>query len=123
MCQTALREQDKDNKTGTFQPQAVPTVQVPSTVSSSNKDTVKKDLNGNCRHVNATVIRDHEIPDRTAMHIPSATVGCDICLEGASYIKRLAVEPTLNTVREGYKTVAFVVNTTGDPVKIKHRVF
>ncbi len=95
-------------------------------MSSSNKDTVKTDLNGDWKQVNATVIGNHEIPDRTAMHIPvsvpSATVGCDICLEGASYVKRLAVEPTLNIVREGYKTVAFVVNTTGSPVKIKHGV-
>ncbi len=70
MCLTALREQDKDNKTGTFKPQAVPTVEVLSPSSSSNKDTVKKDLNGNWRQVNAAVIGDHEIPDRTAMHIP-----------------------------------------------------
>ncbi len=123
---SALREQDKDNKTGTFQPQAIPIVQVPSPVSSSNKETVKKDFNGNWRQVNATVIGDHEIPDRTAMHIPvsvpNTIVGCDICLEGASYVKRLAVESTLNTVREGHKTVAFVVNTTGGPVKIKHEV-
>ncbi len=90
---TAPREQDKDNKTGTFRPQAVAAVQVPSPVSSSNKDTVKTGLNGNWKQVNATVIGNHEIPDRTAMHthvsVPSATVGCDICLEVAGYVKRL----------------------------------
>ncbi len=67
---TALREQVKDNKVGTFLPQAVPIVQVSSPVSSSNKGTVKKDLKGNWRQVNATVIGDHKIPDRTVMHIP-----------------------------------------------------
>ncbi len=51
------------------------------------------------------------------MSVPNATAGCDICLKGAGYVKRLAVEPTLNTVREGHKTVAFVVKTTGSPVK------
>ncbi len=95
-------------------------------MSSSNKDTVKTDLNGNWKQVNATVTGNHEIPDRTAIHIPvsvpSATVGCNICLEGASYVKQLAVEQTLNTVREGHKTVAFVVNTTCGPLKIKHGV-
>ncbi len=50
--------------------------------------------------------------------VPSATVGCDISLVGASYVKRLPVEPTLNTVREGHKTVAFVVNdSTRSPPK------
>ncbi len=50
-------------------------------------------------------------------------VGCDFCLEGASYVKRLAIESTMNIVREGHKTVAYVVNTTGGPVKIKHEIF
>ncbi len=56
---TAIREQDKNNKTSTFRPQAVPAVQVPSSASSSNKDTVKTDLNGNWKQVNATVIGNH----------------------------------------------------------------
>ena len=73
--------------------------------------------------MNATVIGDHEIPHRVAMHILvsvlQTTVSCDICLEGPSHIKRLVVESTPNTVREGHKTVALVVNTTGHPIKLK----
>ena len=72
--------------------------------------------------MNATVIGGHEIPHRVAMRIPvtvpQATVGCDIYLEGPIHIKRLVVESTLNTVREGHKT-ALVVNTTGGPIKLK----
>ncbi len=54
--------------------------------------------------------------------VPNATVGCDICLEGPSQIKALAVESTLNTVREGNRTLAFVVNTTGGPIKLNKGV-
>ncbi len=36
-------------------------------------------------------------------------------------MKALAVESTLNTLREGNRT--FVVNTPGSPVKLKQRVF
>ncbi len=76
--------------------------------------------------VNATVIGNHEIPNRMAIHIPvsipKATVGCDICLEGPSRVNKLAVEPTLNTVRDGHRTTALVVNTTGGPIKLKQGV-
>ena len=74
----------------------------------------------------SSVLGNHDIPDRTAMHIPvlvpKAPVGSDICLEGPSYVNRLAVESTLNTVRPGHKTSALVVNTTGGPVHIKQGV-
>ncbi len=43
-------------------------------------------------------------------------------LKALAMLAMLAVEPTFNTVREGHKTVAFVVKTTGGPVKIKHGV-
>ncbi len=70
---------------------------------------------------------NHEIPQRTAVHIPvsvpNATVGCDLCLEGLSRVNTLAIESTLNTVREGGRTVALVVNTTGGPVKLRNGVF
>ena len=76
--------------------------------------------------VKATVIGSHYIPDRTAAHIPvsvpNARVGCDICVEGPCKVKRLAVEPTLSTVREGYRTSALVVNTTGGPIKLRQGV-
>ncbi|MPC75621.1 hypothetical protein E2C01_070014 [Portunus trituberculatus] len=77
--------------------------------------------------VQATVIGSHNIPDRTAMHIPvsvpNARVGCDICIGGHSRVKRLAVEPTLCTVRDGHQTSALVVNTTGGPIKLRQGVF
>ncbi len=64
---------------------------------------------------------------RTAMHIPVsvpiATVDCDLCLEGPSRVNSLGIESTLNTVREGGRTVALVVNTTGGPVKLRSGVF
>ncbi|MPC47099.1 hypothetical protein E2C01_040834 [Portunus trituberculatus] len=38
-------------------------------------------------------------------------------------MKRLAVEPTLGTVRDGHQTSALKVNTTGGPIKLRLRVF
>ncbi len=55
--------------------------------------------------------------------VPNATVGCDLCLEGPSRVNTLAIESTLNTVREGGRIVALVVNTTGGPVKLRNGVF
>ncbi len=79
------------------------------------------------KSVNAIVMGNHEIPQRTAMHIPvsvpNATVGCDLCLEGRSRENTLAIESTLNTMREGGRTVALVGNTTGDSVKLRNGVF
>ena len=57
-----------------------------------------------------------------SVSVPKATVGCDICFEGPSRVKRLVVESTLNRVREGHKTDLLVVNTTGGPIKLKQRV-
>ncbi len=72
------------------------------------------------------VIWDHEVPQKTAMHIPASvlhtTVGCDICLEEPYKVKTLALESTLNTVLEVNKTVALVVNATSSPVKLKQGV-
>ena len=38
-------------------------------------------------------------------------------------MQRLAVEPTLCTVREGHKTNALVLNTTGGSIKLRQGVF
>ncbi len=80
----------------------------------------------NWRTVNAVVIGDHVIPQKTAAHtpvsVPQATVGCDICLEGPSHIAALAVESTLTTVQEGNRTIALVVNTTAGPLKLRKGV-
>ncbi len=111
--------------------QAAPVVQNLSPVSSSVTDKTpiikQTDLSLEWKSVNTLVVGNHEIPQRTAMHIPvsvpNATVGCDICLEGPSLVKALTVESTLNTVREGNRTIALVVNTTGSPVKLKQGVF
>ncbi len=69
------------------------------------------------------VLKDHEIPQKTAMQIsvlvPSA---CDICFEWSCKVKTLARESSLNTVLEGNKTAARVVNTTATPVKLKQGV-
>ena len=86
------------------------TFTVTDPVSEPNRDRIpfqSNDPNDNWTTVNAMVIGDHEIPHRVAMHIPvsvpQATIGCDICLKGPSHIKRLVVESTLNTVREGHR--------------------
>ncbi len=60
---------------------------------------------------------------RIPVSVPNATVGCVLCLEGPSRVNTLAIESTLNTVREGGRSVALVVNTTGGPVKLRNGVF
>ncbi len=89
--------------------------------------TTPTDICRGWKSVNAIVMGNHEIPQRTAMHIPVSvsndTVGCDLCLEGPSRVNTLAIESTLNTVREGGRTVTLVVNTTGCPVKLRNGVF
>ena len=77
--------------------------------------------------VKATVVGDHEIPDRVAMHIPvavpDAPIDGDICISGPGKLNRLAIESTLSTVRENHRTCALVVNTTGGPVRIRSGVY
>ena len=77
--------------------------------------------------VKATVVGDHEIPDRVAMHIPvavpDAPINGDICISGPSKLNRLAIEATLSTVRDNHVTCALVVNTTGGPVRIRNGVY
>ena len=126
MCLASWSEIICDDYKGIFITQAVSTLTVTDPVSEPNRDRFpfpSNDPNDNWTTVNATVIGDHEISHRVAMNIPvsvpQATVGCDICLEVPSHIKRLVVESTLNRVREGHKTVALVVNTTGGPIKLK----
>ena len=131
------RGQVKDTDTvGSLPVQAVPTVQISladareDAPASSSETCLSSSTTYNptesWKVVNATVVGDHEIPHRTAMPIPvsvpEASVGCDICLEGPSPVKRLVVENTLNTVREGHKTHALVVNTTGETIKLKQGV-
>ncbi len=76
--------------------------------------------------MNAVVLGDHEIPQKTAMHIPvsllSATVGCGICFDGPFKVKTLAFEFTISTVIEGNKIVVLVVKTNAAPVKLKQGV-
>jgi len=133
---TVLWEQNSESEQDASHAQAVSVVQTPISVSLSNREssvgaklsqptrsTISSDTNEKWMLVNATVVGNHKIPQRTAMHIPvslpKATVGCDVCFESRSYIKTLAVESTLNTVREGHKSVALVVNSTAGPVNIK----
>ncbi len=75
------------------------------------------DLFREWKSVNEMIIENQEIPQRKAMHIPvsvpDATFACDICFEKSSQIKELAVELTLNTVREGNQSVAFVLDAAG----------
>ena len=81
----------------------------------------------NWRCVKATVVGNHEIPDRVAMRIPitvpDAPVNSDICFTGPCKLQRLAVESTLSTVQEGNVTSALVVNVTGGPVRVKHGLY
>ena len=81
-------------------------VHTTSSVSSANRDTPQnEDVTREWKQVRATVLGNHEIPDRTAMHIPvsvlNAPVGCDVCIEGPSQLQRLSIEATLTTVRDG----------------------
>ena len=121
----SIWEEKIRSKSGTLDTEVVPTVQFPSP-EATNTSAGKENQRDNWKLVNATVIGDHEIPHNVAMHIPVAVpeagVGCDICLEGPSRVKRLVIESTLNTVLEGHKTVALVVNTSGGPVRIKQGV-
>ncbi len=91
---------------------AVPADQPHLTLSAVSK---------NWRTINAVVIGDHVISQKTAAHIPvsipQATVGCDIC-----HVAALVVESTLTTVQEGNRTIALVVNTTSGPLKLKKEV-
>ncbi len=99
-------------------------VPVPDTGATGTTPT---DVCRGWKSVNAIVMGNHEIQQRTAMHIPvsvpNATVGCDLCLEGPSRVNTLAIESTLNTVREGGWAVVLVVNTTDGPVKLRNGVF
>lgn len=44
-------------------------------------------------------------------------------MEGPSRVKKLTVEPTLNTVHEGNQITVLAVNTSGGPIKLKQGVF
>ncbi len=83
----------------------------------------QEDVTKGWKEVKATVLRDHEIPDRVAnripVRVPDATVGS---FDWNSSIQRLTAEYTLSTVREGHVTDALVVNITGGPVRIKHEI-
>ncbi len=96
------------------------TVPVPDTGTTSlnGKPPTPSDVSRGWKYVNAIVVGNHEIYQRPAMYIPvtvpNATVGCNICPEEPSRV---------NTLREGSRTGALVVNTTGGPVKLKNGVF
>ena len=117
-----------ENVVSTFQASPVLTESIPPMVSKTSPNSAERsqhetalnqpsnvDPSGKWKAINTTVIGDHEIPHRISMHIPvsvpKATVGCDICFEGPSRVKRLVVESTLNRVREGHKTALLVANT------------
>ncbi len=95
----------------------VPSVHAPSTF----------DTRDDWKYVKATVVGNHEIPDRVAMHIPislpHAPIESDVCFTGPCKPKRLAMESTFSTVREGHVASALVVTTTGGPVRVKHGVY
>ncbi len=91
-------------------------VPVPDTGATGTAPT---DVCRGWKSVNAMVMGNHELPQRTAMHI----LVCDLCLEGPSRVNTLAIESTLNMVREGGRNVALMVNTTGGPVKLRNGVF
>ncbi len=104
-----------------------PTLSAVPVPDTSATGTIPTDVCKGWKIVNAIVNGNHEIPQRTAMHIPvpvpNATFGWDLCLEGPSRVNSLAIESTLNTVREGGRTVALLVNTTGGPVKLRNGIF
>ena len=95
-----------------------------SVIPSVHVSRKLSDPTENWKTVRATVVGNHSIPDRFAMHIPvsvpEASVGSDICLAGPGKLCRLAVEATLTTVAEGHVTAALVVNTSGVSVRLKH---
>ncbi len=80
---------DTEPESSAFTPQArVLEAQTTPSVSNTHRDTDRNPTQGDWKQVRATVVGNHEIPDRTAMHVPitvsDATVGCDICIEGPS---------------------------------------
>ncbi len=75
---------------------------------------------GEWKSVTAIMIGNHEIPPKNRN---ANSRGFDICLEKPNQIKVLAVESTFNTVREGNRTLAFVVNSDGGPIKLKQKTF
>ena len=95
----------------------LPSVHAPSTFNTRD----------DWKYVKATVVGNHEIPDRVAMHIPislpDAPIESDVSFTGPCKLHRLAMESTLSTVREGHVASALVVNTTGGPVRVKHGVY
>ncbi len=87
----------------------------------------KERLGGEKGHwpiVSAKAEGTQEIPDRAAkkitVRVDKAQVGSDVCIDGAPYICRIAVESTLSRVREGNLTEALVVNISGAPITLKH---
>ncbi len=61
-----------------------------SSVPADQPHLIFSAISKNWRTVNAVVVGDHVIPQKTAAHIPvsipQATVGCDVCLEGPSHV-------------------------------------
>ncbi len=122
---------------GTEEPVPLSTVSDPVSPSEGTQETLKelhhttlviprkdrKDIIKVWKNINVTVCGDYEILDRVAapirIRVPDAPVGGHVCL-GYKNIKRLAIEPTISSVKGGQVTVALVVNTTGSPTKIKH---
>ncbi len=106
---------------------AVPTLSAVPVPDTDATRTTPTDVCRGWKSVNAIVMGNHEIPQRTAVHInvsiPNATVGCNLCLEGPSPVNSLTIESILNTVSEGGRTVGLVVNTTGGPFKLRNGVF
>ncbi len=75
----------------------------------------------------ATVVGNYESPNRVALRVKVALkgvpVGSDVCLSGPSKLQKVSVESTLSTVRENHIITAFVVNTSGGPVRVRHGVY
>jgi len=94
------------------------------TIPSVHTPERQTDVTEGWKEVKATVFGDHETPDRVAkrvtIRVPDAPMGSGLCLDGIDPIKRLAVESTPSTVREGHVTDILVVDTTGGPIRIQH---
>ncbi len=105
----------------------VPTLSVVSVPDTGATGTTPTDVCRGWKSVNAIVMGNHEIPQRTVMYIPfsvpKTAVGCDLCLERPNRVNTLALESTLNTVHEGGQIVTLVANPTGGPVKLINGIF
>ncbi len=72
--------------------------------------------------VEGTQTISENVAQRVRVRLPDASVGSDVCIDGAPNFHRLAVEPTLSCVKDGHLSEALVLNTSGMGIILRHGV-